>query len=90
MLIPFSCLRLFATTRTATHQAPLLLECPRQEFWSGLPFRTPGDLPNPGIEPASLMSPALTGGLFTTGTTWKPMDTPTCSKTHVREKQLSD
>ena len=42
----------------------------RQEYWSGLPF-SPGDLANPGIEPASLASPALTGGFFTTSTTWK-------------------
>ena len=38
----------------------------RQEYWSGLPFPTPGDLPNPGIEPASPVSPALAGGFFTT------------------------
>ena len=44
----------------------------RQEHWSGLPFPTPGDLPDPGIEPASLISPALAGGFFTTSATWKP------------------
>ena len=43
----------------------------RQEFWSGLPFPPPGDLPNPGTEPASLMFPALAGEFFTTGTTWE-------------------
>ena len=42
----------------------------RQEYWSGLPCPPPGDLPAPGIEPASLMSPALTGGFFTTSTAW--------------------
>jgi len=36
----------------------------RQEYWSGLPFPSPGDLPHPGMQPASLMSPALTGGFF--------------------------
>ena len=41
----------------------------RQEYWSGLPFPSPRDLPNPGIEPTSLMSPALAGGFFTTSTT---------------------
>ena len=41
------------------------MEFPRQEYWSGLPF-LPGDLCNPGIKPASLVSPALTGGFFTT------------------------
>ena len=39
---------------------------PRQEYWSGLPFPSPGDLPNPRIEPASLVSPALAGRFFTT------------------------
>ena len=43
----------------------------RQEYWSGLPFPSPGDLPHPGIEPESLMSPALTGGFFTTSATWE-------------------
>ena len=40
-------------------QAPLSMEFSRQEYWSGLPFPSPGDLPNPGIEPSSLVSPAL-------------------------------
>ena len=43
----------------------------RQEYWSGLPCPPPGDLPDPGIEPVSLMSLALAGGFFTTGTTWE-------------------
>ena len=43
---------------------------PRQEYWSGLPFPSP-DLPNPGIEPMPLMSPAWAGVLFTTSATWK-------------------
>ena len=37
----------------------------REEYWNGLPFPPPGDLPDPGIEPVSLMSPALAGGFFT-------------------------
>ena len=56
---------------TVTHQAPLSMEFSRQEYWSGLPFPTPGDLPDPGSEPASLESPALSGGFFTTSTTWE-------------------
>ena len=44
--------------------APLSMEFSRQEYWSGLPFPTPEDLPNPGIEPASLVSPAFEGGFF--------------------------
>ena len=43
----------------------------RQECWSGLPFPTPGDLPDPGIKPATLVSPALEGKFFTTSTTWE-------------------
>ena len=42
----------------------------RQEYWSGLPCPPPADLPDPGIEPVSLMFPALTGGFFTTSTTY--------------------
>ena len=44
----------------------------RQTYWSGLPCPTPGDLPDPGIEPASLKSPALAGGFFTISVTGKP------------------
>ena len=51
---------------TLAHQAPLSMELSRQEFWSGLPFPTPGDLPDPGMESSSLVSPALAGGVFTT------------------------
>ena len=51
------------------------MDCPwrfsRQEYWSGLPCPPPEDLPNPGIEPVSLTSPALAGSFFTTSTTWK-------------------
>jgi len=41
------------------------------EYWSGLPCPLPGDLPNPGTELMSLMSPAMTGGFFNTSTTWE-------------------
>ena len=50
------------TSGTVAHQAPLPMGFPRQEYWSGLPFPSLGDLPDPGIEP---MSPALAGGFFT-------------------------
>ena len=46
-------------------QAPLSMEFSRQEYWSGLSFLIPGDLPDPGIEPTSLASPALAGRFFT-------------------------
>ena len=47
-------------------QAPLSMGSSRQEYWSGLPCPPPADLPDPGIEPRCLMSPALAGGFFTT------------------------
>ena len=63
--------QLFATLWTVTHQAPLSLEFFRQEYWNWLPFPTPGDFPNPGIESPSLGSPALVDKFFTTVLTWK-------------------
>ena len=54
---------LLATLRTVAHQVPLSMRFPRQKYWSGLPFASPGDLPRPGIEPAS---PAVASGFFTT------------------------
>ena len=53
--------RLFANPWTVTCQTPLSMGFPRQEYWSGWPFPSPGDLPNPGIECGSLTSPC-TGG----------------------------
>ena len=53
----------FVALWTVTLQAHLLRGFPRQECWNGLPFPSPGDLPDPGIEPSS---PALAGGFFTT------------------------
>ena len=63
--------RLFVILWTVAHQAPLSMEFSRQEYCSGLPFPSPGDLPDPGIEPASLTSPALASGFFTTSATWE-------------------
>ena len=59
-----SCLTL-ATPWTVACQTPLSMGFSRQEHWSGLPFPSPGDLPDPEIEPASPVSPALAGRLFT-------------------------
>ena len=59
---------LFGTLRTIARQAPLSTEFSRQEYWSGLPFPPAGDLPDPGINPASPASLALTGRFFTTAT----------------------
>ena len=57
------CVQLFATPWTV---APLSMGFSRQEYWSGLPFPSPGGLPNPGIKLESPGSPALAGGFFTT------------------------
>ena len=69
VLSRFSHVWVFTTLWTVAHQAPLSMEFSRQEYWSGLPRPSPGDLPNPGTEPASLRSPALAGGFFTTSVT---------------------
>ena len=63
--------QLFAALCTVALQASLTMELSSQEYWSGLPFSTPGDLPNPGIKPGSLVSRAFTGRFFTTKATWE-------------------
>ena len=63
-----SCLTL-CNLWVVAHQAPLSMGVSRQEYWSGLSCPPPGDLPNPGIELTSLMSPALVGRFFTSTTT---------------------
>ena len=60
-----SCVQLFATPWTVTHQAPLSMGFSKQEYWSGLSFPSLEDLPGPGIKPTSLVSAALAGMLFT-------------------------
>ena len=73
-------LRLFATPWTVACQAPLSMEFARQKYWRGLPFPTPGDLPNPGIKPASPASSPLVGRFFITA----PLAT---ALTNDKEKQ---
>ena len=63
---------LFTTPWTVTHQAPLSMGFSRPEYWSGLPFPPPGNLPDPGIKPRSPTAPALSGGFFTTEPPGKP------------------
>ena len=60
------------TSWTVACQAPLPMKSSRQEYWSSLPFPTPGDLPNPGIKPTSPASPAFAGEFFTTEPSGKP------------------
>ena len=64
-----SCVQLFVTLWAVAHQAPLSMGCSKQEYWSGLPCPSPGDLPDPGIELKSLISPALVVRFFTTSVT---------------------
>ena len=65
-----SLVELFATPWAVAYQAPPSMGFSRQEYWSGLPFPSPGELPDPGIEPESLVSPSLAGRFFTPGATW--------------------
>ena len=67
MLSHVSRVQLFVTFWTGALQVPLFMGLPRQEYWSGMPCPPPGNLPNPGIEPMSLMSPAQAGD---TGADW--------------------
>ena len=62
---------LFATPWTVAHQTPLSMKFSRQEYWSRLPFPTPGDLPNPGIEPASLWVSCIGSWFLYHCTTWE-------------------
>ena len=63
---------LFATPWTVAHQASLTMEFSKQEYWRGLAFSTPGNLPNPGIAPMSIVSSALADGFITTA----PLENP--------------
>ena len=74
----------FATLWTVAHQGPLSMGFSRQEYWSDLLFPSLGDLPDPGIEPTSLASPALASGFFASGTTWEAPLT-----TGIPEKSLN-
>ena len=66
LLSCFGRVQLFGTPWTVACQAPLTMRCSSQEYWSGWPCPPPGDLPDPGIEPTSLLPPALAGEFFTT------------------------
>ena len=73
VLSRFSCVQLFAIPWTVAHQAPPSTGFSRQEYWSVLPFPSPGDLPDPGIELASLLSPALAMGSLPPAPPGKPL-----------------
>ena len=80
MLSCFSCVRLFVTPWTIVHQAPLSMGFSRQENWTGLLCPPPVDLPDSGIKSATLMSPALAGGFFTTSATWAALSRDVCRR----------
>ena len=71
VLSHFSRVRLFVTSWTVAHQTPLSMGFSRQDYWSGLPCPLLGDLPDPGIVPMSLVSPALVGRFFTISAPWE-------------------
>ena len=71
MLSSFSHVELFVTPRTVDCQTPLSVGFFRQEYWRGLPCPPPGNLPDPGIKPGSLMAPVLSSGFFTASASWE-------------------
>ena len=78
---------LFVTPWTIACQDPLSMEFSRQEYWSGLPLSTPGDLPDTGIIPVSFASPTLSGRFFITVPPVKPIVSQTHQK-HVFKKNI--
>ena len=64
LMLMLSCVQLFETPWIITLQAPLSMGFPRQECWGGVPFPTPGDLPDPGMEPTFPASPTLASRLY--------------------------
>ena len=71
MLSHFGHIQPFATLWIITRKAPLSMGFVKQEYWSGLPCPPPGYIPDSGIEPSYLMSPALAGMFFTTSATYE-------------------
>ena len=83
--------QLIAIAWTVARRVPLSMGFSKQKYWSGLPFPPPGHLPNPGIEPTSLTSPALAGRFFTTSASWEaPIKEPgiLIPKGSPQEKQV--
>ena len=87
ILSHFSHVWLSATPWTVARQAPLFMGFPRQEYWSWLPCPPLGDLPNWGIKPKSLMSPALAGEFFTTSATWEAPYMPIIPQIKKKKKR---
>ena len=71
LVLVLICVQHFMAPWIVAHQAPLPMDFSRQKYWNGVPFPIPRDLPAPRVEPASLASPLLAGGFFTTSATWE-------------------
>ena len=80
-----SCVQLFASSWTVAYQSPQSMEFSRQEYWSGLPFPSPGDLPNPGIEPRS---PTLQADALLSEPPGKSLTLKKITDKYIRTKQL--
>ena len=89
VLSRFSSVCLCVSLWTVARQAPLSMGFSRQEYWNGLPCPSPGDLPNPGIEPAFLMSPALAGRFLTTSATWEALWASALISNHAHPVYIS-
>ena len=83
MVSCFSRVQLSATLGTVAHHAPLSMGFSRPEYRNGLPGPPSGDLPNPGIQTTSLMSPALAGRFFTVSASWEAHNTLLCGQLHL-------
>ena len=88
MLSCFSRVQLSATPWTIVRQAPLSVRFSRQEYWRGLLFPAPGNLPNPRMEAASLWSPALAGGFFVTSTTHSESSSQNSSRNSQQKRKI--
>ena len=84
-LCVLSHVQFFVTQWTVACRVALSMEFSRQEYWSRLPFHPPEDLPDPRIEPMSLLSPALAGGFFSIASPGKPSDLIIYVHTHTME-----
>ena len=83
-------IQFFATLWTVAHRVPLSMGFFRHKYWSELPCPPPVDLPNPGIKPLSLTSPALAGRVFTTSATWEaPLSRKSPPQPHSTSSLLS-
>ena len=89
MLLSSSVTSNSGTPRTVAHQASLSVELSRQEYWSGLSFPSPGDLPDPGIESKSLASPSLTGRWCSSKKKKKKKSTCQCRRCKKKQHHLS-